>query len=191
MRLSSVLVVFLVGCVYRSSPNDDCTDCLTDGDGGSQIGEGGEGAAIDPTGGSSDSVGGSENSSGGSLATGGDSSDAGGDQAGGAPSGGSGWETSGGASSGGSASGGAGSGGAPAMCTDSACLTPGARDHYCGGDPQDPTCSPCSPGWCNCSQGPTYEPGGVQDACEYAGDFSGYSCSAICQSCFVDPELCP
>jgi hypothetical protein len=140
---------------------------------------------------------GGADSSGGTAATGGSSS--GGSASGGEPANSGGARSSGGsvgaggislsggapgsggvASSGGQSSGGAATGGAPAQCDDEACSGLG-RVYYCGGDPEAPTCLPCTPGWCNCDESPVYEEGnGTGEACETEQYPSGTSCLSIC-----------
>src|SRR5690606_9445834 len=86
---------------------------------------------------------------------------------------------SGGAPGSGGASGGhPATGGADSLCDDPAC-DPGERGHYCGGDESEPSCLPCAPGWCNCSESQTYEPGGPNgEACET--EKTDQSCLSIC-----------
>lgn len=163
----------------------------------------GAGGEAEVTGGSSSGG----DASGGTDPTGGSTS-AGGSPSGGAGSGGAstgGTEPSGGASSGGSdpgtggeqasggsdpGSGGAGSGGEPPTCSDPACET-GERGHYCGGEPEDPECKECAPGWCNCSEGPEWEEGGPNGgACETAKEPSSYDCHTICTACVPNPGSC-
>lgn len=163
------------------------------GDSGGSYPAGGDGSGGDPIDGSGGEVstGGADDYSGGAWGDGGEASGGAPEETGGTSSGGA---ASGGSDSGGSSSsGGSGSGGAvQAMCSveSGPCRGSGDRTYYCGGDPEDPTCKQCTPGWCNCSQGPTYEPGGVQDACEY-NSFPGYTCSVVCEYCLADPEACP
>ena len=183
------------GAQTVGSCSDGMVTCeCPDGGTGGHIGDGdssGDGGLL-ASGGLASSGGssGGETGSGGELPGGGGAQSGGAaTDSGGAPDGGT---SSGGESSGGAASGGASSGGAPAMCSGSGspCNGVGDRTYYCGGEAESPTCKSCTPGWCNCEQGPTFEPGGPQEACFY-NTFPGYTCSIVCQYCLDDPEECP
>lgn len=172
-------LVVAVGCGSPDSdePNEpDGAGGAEANESGGSVGTGG-GEDEEASGGSDDGTGGDEPSSGG-QSTGGAQTGSGGADDG---TGGDDQEGSGGAPQG---SGGEEStGGTAAMCDDRACEATAFQDgtHYCGGEPSDPTCSGCDPGWCNCSQSPAWEEGGPNgEACETRKEPSSYDCATIC-----------
>lgn len=171
------------GTLVPGTCSDGLVECAcpptqgTGSGGGGQIPESSGGS--ESTGGAFAETGGAEQS-GGAVSTGGASSTGGEPQTGGAPA------TGGAVSTGGSEAtgGGVSTGGAvePGNCEEKLpCDTAGSRNMYCGGDQDEPTCQPCAPGWCNCSQGPTYEDGGPNGgACETRNPQIGGYCFTVC-----------